>query len=73
MAVSNEAREVLYMFGHSDVGITPGGFGEALISAFAKADSFNFARLSSAFPEYGRLIHIIKNSPNGREELLADE
>lgn len=73
MAVSNEAREVLYAFGHSDVGFTPGSFGERLISAFAHADTVNFARLESVFPEYGRAIRIIKDSPNGREVLLAGE
>lgn len=73
MAVSNEAREVLYAFGHSDVGFVPGSFGERLISAFAHADAFNFARLESVFPEYGRAVRILKDSPDGRNILLSGE
>lgn len=44
-----EARHVLYHFGHP-AGVKPGSFTEALVSAAAKADAENFARLAIAFP-----------------------
>lgn len=69
--VSNASREVLFMFGHTDVGCQPGSFAESLISAFAKADSINFAKLESVFPDYARAVEVLKNDPNGRELLLA--
>lgn len=55
----NVIREVLYFYGAPD-GWQPGSFTEALIRAFALADAMNFAKLKSAFPDYGEAVAIAK-------------
>lgn len=56
----NVIREVLYFYG-APGGWQPGSFAEALIRALTLADSVNFAKLKSAFPDYGEAVAIAKS------------
>lgn len=67
----NAYREVLWAYGHTDVGFQPGSFTEALINALMRADQLNFRKLESVYPEYAEAVNIAKNSENAREDLLA--
>lgn len=67
--VIEEVRFVLVGQG----GFQPGSFSESLIHTFARADAFNFARLSSAFPDYGRAIDAYKAGGNDALDALVAE
>lgn len=61
------AAHVLHHF--RGEGYAPGSFTTALITAFAKADPHNRARLDMAFPEYGEAMTMALNDRNGIAEL----
>lgn len=60
------ANHVLWHFGQG--GYKPGGFVEALLSAFTKADPINRARLGEAFPGLGAAL-ATADLPDGIEAL----
>lgn len=45
------ARDLLGYYGHAE-GWTPGGFTNALLAAFERADMLNRSKLLAAFPEF---------------------
>jgi hypothetical protein len=61
------AAHVLWHFGRG--GYRPGSFIEALLAAFAKADSHNFMRLEMAYPEYGQAMFVAKETIGGIDAL----
>lgn len=63
------ANHVLYAYGRG--GYPPGSFVSALLAAFDKADTGNFAKLSAAFPEYGYAIHLAAREADGIDKLRA--
>lgn len=52
------ARSVLGFRTYSKYGTYPGGFEEALLTAFIKADSQNRERLAIGFPEYDEALNM---------------
>lgn len=70
--MNNAVREVLFVTGREG-GFQPGNFGQHLIDTFFAADSVNFAKLSMAFPEYGRAVAASKfEGPEALRNLLED-
>ena len=65
-----DARRVLGALGNSKYETWPGSFTQALVNAFCKADSENFARLTLAFPEIGAAMYLYKFEEDGHAELL---
>jgi hypothetical protein len=66
------AHQVLYHYGRADenVGYPPGGFVSRLLSAIAKADGGNRARLALGFPDYVEACDLIE-SDGGYAALTA--
>lgn len=54
------ARHVLWHYGDENLGVQPGGFMTLILQAFDRADQQNFAKLSDAFPLYGRFVREVK-------------
>ena len=63
------AAHVLFHF--RGEGFPPGSFIEALLLAFARADSQNFMALAMAFPDYGEAMHLAKEELDGIDKLRA--
>lgn len=63
------ARIVLGALGESKYESWSGGFTSALVDAFCKADSRNFAKLATAFPELGEAMDYYKNVHGGVDVL----
>lgn len=69
MSPAEEAiRHVLWHVGDRTEGLQPGGFTEALLVAWGRADSQNGARLAAAFPALGRAVQTARFG--GRKDLL---
>lgn len=63
------AAHVLFHF--RGEGYPPGSFTEALLLAFARADSQNFMKLAMAFPDYGEAMRLAKEELDGIDKLRA--
>ena len=63
------AAHTLYHFRRE--GFPPGSFTEALLLAFARADSRNFMKLDMAFPDYGGAMRLAKEELDGIDKLRA--
>lgn len=63
------AAHVLFHF--RGEGYPPGSFTEALLLAFARADSLNFMKLDMAFPDYGEAMRLAKEELDGIDKLRA--
>ena len=63
------AAHVLFHF--RGEGFPPGSFTEALLLAFARADSRNFMKLDMAFPDYGGAMRLAKEELDGIDKLRA--
>ena len=61
------AAHVLWHF--RGEGYQPGSFIEALLIAFARADSYNRSTLSGAFPQYGAAFSMAVDEMDGIEKL----
>lgn len=61
------AMHVLWHFGAG--GYPPGSFTQALMVTFACGDPASAARLTMAFPELGRAMHMAQNTETGVHEL----
>lgn len=66
---ADDAREVLWFFGHRDVGYEPGSFKSSLISTISKADSYNRFLLMQGFPSTVRAVVIAQDYSWGVDEL----
>lgn len=64
------ALAVLEHFGHP-AGRQAGGFVTSLLETMGRADAGNRARLVAAFPEYGDLFLLAKDTEGGTELLAA--
>lgn len=63
------AAHVLFHF--CGEGFPPGSFIEALLLAFARADSMNTIKLGKGFPDYYLAMRLAKEDVNGIEKLSA--
>lgn len=63
------AAHVLFHF--RGEGYPPGSFTEALLIAFARADSQNFMALNMVFPDYGEAMYLAKEKLDGIDKLRA--
>lgn len=63
-----EAAHVLHFFDHRK-GWQAGGFDAALLSAFSKADAWNFSLLSIGFPGYGSAMRMAQTELDGLDKL----
>lgn len=57
------ANHVLFIFGEG--GYQAGSFTTRLLATFLAADTQNFARLRTAFPDYGAALDTAQNDSNG--------
>lgn len=60
------ANEVLFHLGYG--GYPPGGFIDALLKAWGRADPRNHRRLAAAFPEYAGAVELAQQ-PGGIDQL----
>lgn len=65
------ARQVLWHFGDTNLGVEPGGFWQAQLIAMTRADLSNLARLRVAFPEHVAAVTAVKNEPWGLDWLRS--
>ena len=63
------AAHVLFHF--RGEGYPPGSFIEALLLAFARADSMNTIKLGKGFPDYYLAMRLAKEDVDGIEKLRA--
>jgi len=65
------AREVLWHFGDTNLGVPPGHFVERLLVLASAADQENLEKLRTGWPEYIRAWEKVTREPWGLEWLRA--
>lgn len=64
-------RQLLYVIGHKDEGLPPGGFYEKLLEAGVRADKANLALMATAFPHVAKAVEML-HSGELNEQYITD-